>query len=892
MGNVQKSIRLYAWKKNYQSFEIIQDEVLSRTFNVQLMETTAPVNLTNCEVFFYAERPDSKKSYIECQIVSAADGKITVTLTHEIASVAGYVNCFIQVVGHSQTDLRFDGMILEVKDCDLTESAESSDEFPALVDALGKVVPATERANAATAAANQATQRTNQAIQNANSATAAANNATNNANTATKNAEDATSAANVAKNAADRATEGALKAMDDANAAAESANNAYEAAVSAAYELALDELSKRGQIMPEFANDISECTDTSKLYVLPDNFIYYYKKFVEVGGSMYENLVPTSVDTDGSVFNGCGYKENVRLSSSGGISGTAQTGSVTTGFMPFTPGSTIRMKGVEFMDANTKYNGHFYVVFYDKNKNCKQAIDCGQLKNQTGSCSELSYDAATGITTLKMLKGVSSLYGQAVDASSFIRINAYGYGADFIVTLNQEINEAEMVTTYRWANSGHAFVPADYDEVISNLSNSVYKANQKVAMLEQEVSDILDGTTEIAASTKFDPTVYGLPVLYVEGDLSPISVSKDNKVTVNYQYGERSGTCTLKGQGATSYKNAQKLGKYGKYNYTINFDNKFEAVEGWGSQKKYCLKANFIDTTHSRNVVSAKLWGKIVKDRATKNSNLYNLINGGAVDGFPIVMMVNGEFHGVYTMNIPKDGWMFNLKEDSTKQQAFLGANDHLAATQFKGLSAGNDADFELEFVSDENNASWVTPSLNRCIQACIDATASTVDTTVAQYLDWDSAIDYLIFIVVIKGTDMVDKNYLVTTFDGTKWCFTAYDIDSSYGLEWDGSGTTRAVSNVSFDECASAHRVFELIKLYKADQLRARYKQLRSNILSETRICQLFENFAWAIPSPLMIEDVKKWPSIKGSGVNGIDQICRWVRQRLEQTDIWVEKF
>jgi hypothetical protein len=60
---------------------------------------------------------------------------------------------------------------------------------------------------------------------------------------------------------------------------------------------------------------------------------------------------------------------------------------------------------------------------------------------------------------------------------------------------------------------------------------------------------------------------------------------------------------------------------------------------------------------------------------------------------------------------------------------------------------------------------------------------------------------------------------------------------------------------------------------------------------LSETRICQYFENFAWAIPSPVLLEDVKKYPTIMGSSVNGIDQICRWVRQRLEATDKWIEE-
>ena len=400
------------------------------------------------------------------------------------------------------------------------------------------------------------------------------------------------------------------------------------------------------------------------------------------------------------------------------------------------------------------------------------------------------------------------------------------------------------------------------------------------------------GTTGAAGKDySFDPTVYGLPVLELTGDTSPIAVSKDNKVTLDYVYGDRSGTCTLKGQGATSYKTAQALvnaGKAGKFNYTINFDNAFEAKSGWGAQKKYCLKANFIDPTHSRNIVSCILWGMSVKARRTVPSQLANLPNGGAVDGFPIIIMLNGEFHGLYTWNIPKDGWMFGLVEDTAKTQAIVSASDHTAATQFKEASMSG---FEVEFVSDEDNADWVTASMTRMISAVMNSNGSDLDTTVAQYLDWDSCIDHFIHTVVDKAMDCVDKNYNLVTFDGVKWYMSAYDRDSIHGLNWDASGTTRPVSNISFLECAEVVRVYELIKRFKTNALKARYKELRGNILSESRIMEKFENFAWAIPSPVMQEDVKLYPTIKGSGVNTIDQIGRFVRQRLARCDEWIDE-
>ena len=100
-----------------------------------------------------------------------------------------------------------------------------------------------------------------------------------------------------------------------------------------------------------------------------------------------------------------------------------------------------------------------------------------------------------------------------------------------------------------------------------------------------------------------------------------------------------------------------------------SFEEKLKIDFGWGKQNKYCLKANWIDKTHSRNVVTAKIAGKV-----QKKYNLFNdSPNNGAIDGFPIEVYLNDEFLGLYTMNIPKDAWMFNMDEDNEKHTVVVG---------------------------------------------------------------------------------------------------------------------------------------------------------------------------------------------------------------------------
>lgn len=385
----------------------------------------------------------------------------------------------------------------------------------------------------------------------------------------------------------------------------------------------------------------------------------------------------------------------------------------------------------------------------------------------------------------------------------------------------------------------------------------------------------------------FDPTAYGVPILYLTGDTE--GMSKDVKKTLDYSCTDaagnaHTGTCTVKWQGNTSVN-------YEKKNYTIKFDSAFEACSGWGAQEKYCFKANFTDHSHCRNVVSAKLWGKIRKNRSGLDSKLKALPNAGAIDGFPAIIMLNGEFHGLYTWNIPKDQWMFNM--GSGTQEAILMAHGPCDQVRFKAPALVDEEDYEMEFVTDEDNSAWVATSVNQLINACINSWGGDLDTAIAPYLDWESAIDYYIFTVLIDGRDIMEKNFILATYNGTKWFFSAYDLDSNYGMRWNATQTYRpddtAGDSATFENFANKHRLFELIKRFKTDELKARYASLRKTVLHELALAEMFENFAWSIPSPVLVEDVKLYPSIRGSAVNNVDQILRWLHHRLSIVDGWI---
>lgn len=183
--------------------------------------------------------------------------------------------------------------------------------------------------------------------------------------------------------------------------------------------------------------------DFKELYIDGIKLVELFINGVKVWAmKTFTNQVPISTDTDGSIFNKVGYKENVRLSSSGGISGSAQNGSVTTGFIPWHgDGDVLRIKGVEWLGSTVKYGGHYYFNFYDASKKflnyaSDQVISNGDINHI------LTYSRdANGVETFIWNKdyGTSNVLLQHVRAAKFIRITARGKGADFIVTINEEI---------------------------------------------------------------------------------------------------------------------------------------------------------------------------------------------------------------------------------------------------------------------------------------------------------------------------------------------------------------------------------------------------------------------------------------------------------------------
>lgn len=385
-----------------------------------------------------------------------------------------------------------------------------------------------------------------------------------------------------------------------------------------------------------------------------------------------------------------------------------------------------------------------------------------------------------------------------------------------------------------------------------------------------------------------------LPQLYLDGDMQ--GIAKDNEVFVKADYVDGDDSFAvdskIKYQGHTSML-------YDKKNYTIKLysddsfsDKKKVSLHGWDKCSKFCLKANYIDFSQARNIVSNNIWSDVVKSRRNLDSNIARLQFNGAIDGYPIMLFVNGEYQGIYTMNVPKDEDTYEIG-DSEGEALFVINSPDSDSAHFKSEITDEDRKtiFDLEYSFDDNKE-LPFESVNRFIRFVINNDGEDFKTGISDYLDVDSAIDYLITAYYLGLTDNFNKNVLLLTYDGQKWIVSLYDMDTAFGLAFDGAKIyepdyqTPSKNNGGLIDSGTDNLLWDRIINNYPDEVKARYTELRSSVLDNAAVISRYETFINQIPQSYYEKDLEIWGDIPLHKENNVEQIKSYLEVRTQILD------
>lgn len=407
--------------------------------------------------------------------------------------------------------------------------------------------------------------------------------------------------------------------------------------------------------------------------------------------------------------------------------------------------------------------------------------------------------------------------------------------------------------------------------------------------------DIFEEYAGIASVS--EPRENDIPKVFIDG---VIPTTKDD-VLAELTYISKTLTfhayIEIKCQGTSSMS-------YPKKNFTIKlFEDadrtvkKKIAFRNWGKQNKFCLKANWIDISHLRNIVSAQLWSDIVESRSNYEA-LPELLrespNNGAVDGFPIKVYNNGIYQGRYTWNIPKDKWMFNMDDDLEEHCVLCGENYDSGCFRAAALIDESDWSDEIH----DSCPDLIKTSWNNVIDFVMNSSDDDFKANIETYFDLQSLLDYHVYGMYMCGIDQYGKNQIYMTYDGVKWIASMYDMDSTWGLYWNGQ--TLLATDYGRDQYEDqiqgrlGNLLYERIEHNYYAELLARWNELKASALSMSNIINRFERMSDIAPLDLVKED---YASTTGNGAytnipsvtkNNVQQIRNFAAARRAWTDTY----
>ena len=389
-----------------------------------------------------------------------------------------------------------------------------------------------------------------------------------------------------------------------------------------------------------------------------------------------------------------------------------------------------------------------------------------------------------------------------------------------------------------------------------------------------------------------EPMEDDIPILYFGG---PLAQTKDD-VVMPFEY--RSKTATHKGYMKTKAAGNSSMA-FPKKNQNVKFykdaacEEKLKiSFKGWPKTHKYRVNANWIDITHSRNIVTCRLWADTVRSRPDFDQ-LPELLrtspNLGTIDGFPVLVYADGVYQGRYTLNIPKDAYMASM-DDELPEHCILYAENYDSGwfRAYANIDGKDWSDEVHDVVPDSIRTRW-----NEVIGFVQNSSDDEFLANLHQYFDVTSLVDYLCVGLASCDYDGFGKNQQYLTYDGQRWYANYYDKDSTWLLMYTGQGFL-AADYLNFLR-EDGNLLYGRLSNIFIPEIQARWPALRSGPLSFENIVSRFERFIRICPPHIVAEDYATttgggaFTEIPSKNTNNIQQIRAAVKARLAFCDDFI---
>lgn len=323
----------------------------------------------------------------------------------------------------------------------------------------------------------------------------------------------------------------------------------------------------------------------------------------------------------------------------------------------------------------------------------------------------------------------------------------------------------------------------------------------------------------------------------------------------------------------------------------------------WDKNSKFNLKANWVDFTQSRNLMGAKLVADAERVTPIADENIEQALgksqNMGQMEGFPIELYINGEYHGMYTWNTKKDDKTFGMDSDNKAHEVIsVGQKtpDHMFFADTGSVIDGKMWSTEIQ--------DQVDPTVQVNFAKFIDWINQSSDADFVKdlhtYIDVKSVINAMLFGIYSNEYDYYCKSLLLATYDqGKSYYMLPYDMDSTWGDEFQGMIKNHSIYDDAFDvrhldkakfvTNNDTNLLFKRVLKLMFPEIQKQWQYLRQTVWTTEKVCAVYKEFIKSIPESEYGKDLNRWPDNPSAPDTSYSQIQAFILGRTRLMDDWL---
>lgn len=430
--------------------------------------------------------------------------------------------------------------------------------------------------------------------------------------------------------------------------------------------------------------------------------------------------------------------------------------------------------------------------------------------------------------------------------------------------------------------------PGD-EEVSRNKINALRTlkfGSRTFSIAKDEISDSTVAVTIIRGKERYSLYLSALPIFHIKTN-EPIV---DEPKTVAKIAMALNDTVIRKIIGIELRGNSAL--RYPKKSYDLEFrENATEETStdvqffNMRNDDDWILNSIYNEPLRLRSFFSNNLWLKV---RATGMAEDENMKQPGIKVQY-VEVFLDDSYQGLYLLSEQVDRKLLKLEkfEDNVVRGELFKAGSYQEGCAFTAAPPFNKnlpswAGFDMEYPYEDYTAHW--DNLADFVKFVSESDDSTFNSGIAERLDMDNAIDYFLYVNLLRATDNLGKNYFLARQDSNQpYYFIPWDLDGVLGIIQDGKRiptTDDILSNGLFD------RLWENDAANFRRRVRDRWLELRKEVYSEWSLMgEIAQVYDLHTVFGIYERERISWQS-NSNNKEDLEYMQSWLQDRLEYLD------